>query len=334
MAFFKTFNKKTISIEDLSYISKLLDTNLSLSQTFNLIKNKNNEKILSKIIDNLNNGELIENIIKDYLPKEIKDYMVALLKTMSFSSALSLSLGFYDKRKENENRLISSIAYPCILLFVSITVLYLFDLYGMDAIFDLIKTFDVNLDVYDGIRIVLRIVIKGFYYGVLISVLLIIYFIQPKKISIFYLFASKYFPNSLITTYYSEEFISLLLICINAGYKTKESLNILMQMKSKPIVSFLAFHMDESLLEGESMKQAVKKDIYDIALSRFIKIANYTNEFSKMLESYVSFASSRIQRKMKKYTTTIQITTYSFIGIIVIFIYQILFIPMQAISSF
>lgn len=334
MAFFKTFNKKIISIEDLSYISKLLDTNLSLSQTFNLIKNKNNEKILSKIIDNLNNGELIENIIKDYLPKEIKDYTVALLKTMSFSSALSLSLGFYEKRKENENRLISSIAYPCILLFVSITVLYLFDLYGMDAIFDLIKTFDVNLDVYDGIRIVLRIVIKGFYYGVLISVLLIIYFIQPKKISISYLFASKYFPNSLITTYYSEEFISLLLICINAGYKTKESLNILMQMKSKPIVSFLAFHMDESLLEGESMKQAVKKDIYDIALSRFIKIANYTNEFSKMLESYVSFASSRIQRKMKKYTTTIQITTYSFIGIIVIFIYQILFIPMQAISSF
>lgn len=330
----KMFYKKEISLEDLSYICKLLDTNLSLGQTFELLKNKKNEKVFSEIINKLNDGLMIEDAIKDYLPKQIKDYMLPLLKTLSFNKALSLSLQFYDKHKDSENKLISSIAYPCIIFFITITVMYLFDLYGMDTIFGLISSFDTDLQLYQSIRVVFRIIITFIYYGMLAVVLVLIVFMQPKRISLLYVFISKYFPNSLINTYYSEEFTSLLLICVNLGYKTKDSLSILMKMKSKPIVAFLAFHMDESLMEGESLKQAAKKNYYDLSLSRFIKIANYTNDFSNMLKAYIDLARDRISKKMKRYTITIQLTTYAFIGVIIIFIYQILFVPMQTLSSY
>lgn len=330
----KMLFKKEISLEDLSYISKLLNTNLSLQQSFELLKNKKNEKVFKEITNKLNDGQMIEDAIKSYLPKQIKDYMLPLLKTLSFSSALSLSLEFYDKHKASENKLLSSIAYPCIMLFVSITVLYLFDLYGMDTIFSLISSFNTDLQIYQSIRILFRVVINIIYYGILLLVLLIIIFMQPKRISLLYVFLSKYFPNSLINTYYSEEFTSLLLICTKFGYKTKESLSILMKMKSKPIVSFLAFHMDESLMEGESLKEAARKNYYDLSLSRFIKIANYTNDFAHMLEAYIELAREKINKKMKTYTLTIQLTTYTFIGIIIVFIYEILFVPMQALSAY
>lgn len=330
----KILFKKTISIEDLTYISKLVNTNLSLQQTLQLLKNKTNAKIFDAIIYELDEGKMIEEIIVYYLPKQIGDYMIPLLKTLSFSYALSLSLEFYEKHKDNQNKLIGEIAYPCILLFVTMTVLYLFDLYGMDTIFGLIDTFGVNLKIYEGIRIIFRVIINIFYYGLLIGALLLTIFMQPKRISILYVFLSKHFPNSLITTFYSEEFVSLLQICVDKGYKTKEALAILRNMKAKPIVSFMAFHMDESLLQGETLKEASRKNYYDLALSRFIKIANYTNEFSKMLASYSSLAKEKIERKMKRYTLTIQLCTYSFIGVIVIFIYQILFVPMQALSAY
>lgn len=330
----KMFYKKEMSLDDLSYISKLIETNISLHQSLEIIKNKRNKTMIDSIISSLNSGKMIEEIIIDYLPKQVKNYLLPLLKTLSFSEALSLSLDFNEKHTNNENKILGQIAYPCVLLFVTVTVLYLFDLYGMDTIFDLIKTFNADLKLYQSMRVLFRIIISVFYYGLLLGTLLLIVFIQPKRISLLYVFLSKYFPNSLINTYYSEEFVSLLLILVNRGYKTKLALSILKSMKTKPIVSFLAFHMDESLLEGESLKEAAKKSYYDLSLSKFIKIANYTNEFSNMLSSYIKFAREKITRKMKKYTFTIQITTYSFIGVIVIFIYQILFIPMQTLSTY
>lgn len=335
MAFLKKiFYKQELSIEDLSYISKLVDTNISLYQTLELLKNKKNEKIFIAINKALKEGKMIEEIIGTYLPSQIKDYMLPLLKTLPFSKALSLSLEFYEKHKQNQNKILGQIAYPCILLFVTMSVLYLFDLYGMDTIFNLISSFNANIELYTSLRIVFRIMITIMYYSMLIVTLLLILYMQPKRITILYVFLSKYFPNSLINTYYSEEFVSLLLICVNNGYKTKQALEILKSMKSKPIVSFLAFHMDESLLEGETLKQAAKKNYYDLSLSRFIKIANYTNEFSKMLESFTLLAREKITKMMKKYTLTIQISTYAFIGAIIMFIYLILFIPMQAISAY
>ena len=330
----KIFYKQTLSLEDLSYISKLLNTNISLSQSFELLKNKKNEKIFNKISRALNNGQMIEEIIGDYLPKQIKDYIIPLLKTLSFSKALTLSLQFHEKHSQNEEKIIGQIAYPCILMFVSMSVLYLFDLYGMDTIFTLISGFNADLGLYTSLRMIFRVVITILYYSMLIGTLLLVFYMQPKRISILYMFLSKHFPNSLINTYYSEEFVSLLLICVNSGYKTKQSLEILKSMKSKPIVSFLAFHMDESLLEGQTLKQAARKNYYDLALSRFIKIANYTNEFSKMLENFVDLAREKINKTMKKYTLTIQITTYTFIGVIIMFIYLILFIPMKALSTY
>ena len=87
-------------------------------------------------------------------------------------------------------------------------------------------------------------------------------------------------------------------------------------------------------MEGESLKEATRKNYYDSSLSRFIKIANYTNEFSEVIGSYVELSRERIRRRIKRYTSALQMMTYIFIGLIIIFIYQILFMPMQAISMY
>lgn len=330
----KIFYDNRLSIEDITYLSKLLNTNLSISECFELISNNKNKNILQNIKNKLDEGISIDKAIKEYLPKQIETYILALLSNLSFSETLSLSLDFYNNNENSKKELINNIAYPCILLFISVTSLYLFDLYGIDSIMNVMNSFNNQNNIYLGIRIILRIVINAFYIFVLIVTGLFVYYLNPKRIAIMYIFVSKYFPNSLINIYYCEEFMSLLLICTKKGYKTKQSLAILKNMKSKPIISFLAFHLDEGLLKGESFKQAISKTYYDSSLARFIKIANYTNDFSNIISSYVQLSKQKIQNKLKKYTLTIQLSTYLFIGLIVIFIYQILFMPMQAISLY
>ena len=326
--------EKTLSVEDVSYLSKLLDTNLSLNECFELMTNSRTEKIFLDIRQRLDKGELIENIIAVYLPRSIRSYVVSLLGTLSLSAALSLALEFEKMQQQDRKMLVGNLAYPLILLFISITSLYLFDLYGIDPIFALISSFDADIGLFDGIRMIFRITVNLIYYLTLLLFLLAVIYTRESKIVMLYIFLSKHLPNSLLCIYFSQEFMSLLLICCERGYKTREALGILKRMKNKPIVSFLAFHMDESLLEGETLKEAAKQSYYDSSLSRFIKIANYTNDFSGIISSYVMLSREKIAQRMKRCTLTIQLFTYIFIGTIIIFIYQILFMPMQAISIY
>ncbi|MBR6232856.1 MAG: type II secretion system F family protein [Erysipelotrichaceae bacterium] len=326
--------EKYLGIEDLSYLGKLLDSGLSIRDCFSLLKTKKNKSLFEKITEKLDEGEPIEKAIEGFLPKKIRPYTLTLLSSLPFSSALSLSLMFYEKNEEGSKNILSKIAYPLLLLFVSVSSLYLFDLYGIDSIFSLISTFEDDIGLYKDLRILLRITANLFYYGTLLLFSLSIFFLRPERIVLLYIFFSRHFPNSFVNIYCCEEFMSLFLICIRKGYSTKEALHILKSMKSKPIISFLAFHMDEGLMEGESMKEAAGKYYYDPSLSRFIKIANYTSDFSVIIESYIFMAREKISRRMKNYTLGIQLITYAFIGLVIIFVYQILFMPMRAISIF
>ena len=330
----KTLFRQTLDIEDLSYLSRLLENGLSLNECISLLKTRRNEVVFEQIRRRLDCGELIEKMIGEYLPGKIRSYVVSLLASLSFQEALSLSLRFHEKNEESRKKLLSQVAYPLMLLYISMTALYLFDLYGIDSIFSLIRSFDQDIGFFGDLRILFRIVVNLFYFGVLFLFLLLALFMRPQKIVLLYIFLSGHFPDLFLNIFFSEEFMSLLLICMKQGYSTRESMRILKAMHSKPIVSFLAFHMDESLMEGDTLKDAAEKKYYDPSLSRFIKIASHSGDFASVIESYIFLARRKIAGRMKNYTLAIQLLTYLFIGSVIIFIYQILFMPMRAISAF
>lgn len=330
----KDFGNKWISIDDLSSLNELLKAGLSLKNGMELIKNRHNEKILNEISGRLDKGELIEKIIKDYLPKEIKAYVLALVSNMSLEKSLDLALSFYYRSKENSDSLNNAILYPFVLLFVSLSSLYLFDAYGLDGILEMLKGLNVEAGVFGIFRIILRIIVYIFYFGMIITFFLYLYFVNRKNICFFYVLLANYLPNTIFQIYFCEQFISLFLICLDMGYKTKESIEVLKALHNKPVISFLAFHMEDKLLKGQSLLDASKQQYYDYALSKYINIAVYTNDFGKLLKDYVLLSRKRIKRAMKKLSLTVQVSSYALIGVMIIFIYQVLFLPMQALSKF
>ena len=264
-------------------------------------------------------------MVTDKLPAGISEYLRPLIKTMTFQSALELSLSFYDKVRENEGKIEKTMLYPFVLLFVSLTALYLFDAYGLDQILEMLKSFKTDLASFTVIRILIRIVVYLFYFGMLAGVCILLYFTRNRNITIFYILCCKYLKSGLIQVYFCEEFISLFLICLELGYKTKDSLDILKALHNKPLVSFLAFHLDERLLEGDSLKEASRQPYYDETLSKFINVAVHTNDFERILSDYVQLGRKKIISYMNKLALYIQLSSYVMIGVIIIFIYQILF---------
>lgn len=325
--------KKTISISDLTYLDELIKSNLPLRSSILLISNNSNKTIFDELLKRLDDGQLIENVVKQYLPKEISGYMSNLLKRLSFAESLNLSLSFFEKNKENVKSLEKAITYPLVLLFISLTGLYLFDSYGLDSILNLMKSFNADVTSFSIFRVFLKIVIYVFYFAFLLVATIVLIFINPKRITLFYILLTKYFPLSIVKTYFTEDFVSLFTITLNYGYKTKEALEILKSLSNKPLVSFLAFHLDEKLIEGESLKEASEQLYFDELLVKFITIASYTNNFTGILNNYAELSKEKIKNKMKLLTTILQAASYVVIGIVIIFIYQVLFLPMQAITT-
>ena len=334
MELLNLFKNKKLSIDDIQFLNELLKTGMSLNDCLELLKNNKNIKIIESLQVSLDKGQLIENIITNYVSKELDVFLSPLVKKVAFNKAVDLSLSFYLESKENQKSILSSVAYPFILLFISMTALYIFDLYGLDSIFGLLTNFNTDISYYKVLRIVMRIVVFIFYFGLIFASLLVVYFSNEKRIIIFYKWLAKYFPNSIYKSYCCEELVSFLLICQRMGYKTKDSLEYLKGIIKKPILSILAFNLDESLINGLSLNEATETYWYDSLLTGYIKIASYTKDFESILESYVRISKDKIKRKIKNLASYIQTSIYLFIGLVLIFVYQILFMPMQAIGSF
>ena len=333
-SFKKIFNKNIISYEDLYFLNALLKTDLPIINCFDLLKTKKNKNIYENIINELNKGNSINNVIVNYLDDGIKIYLFPLIKILTFSESLDISLSFIDNYKKIKEETIKALSYPLIILCISIVSIYLFDLYGLDTIISLIESFTSDLGLFKTIRLIFRICINLMLIILVIIGLFILYFLKGNHILYFYILISKYLPQSIFHLYYTLEFVSLLSLTIEKGYKSKEALSILKSIKERKIISFIAYHLDEELLEGKSLNEASKINYLDKHLSRFIKIASYSNDFLTYLKSYEDIHKKKFIKQIKNLTLAIQLSTYFIIGIIIIFIYQILFMPMQAINGF
>lgn len=329
----KSIKKKTIKIEDLFYLNELLKTNLPLKSCLMLLRNDTNKDLFDSLIEQLEKGFLIEEIINDYLPKEISKYMLSLLKKLSFNESLQLSLMFYQKSKENLKRIEKSLSYPIILLFISLTALYLFDYYALDSIIDLMRSFNIDVKSFSSFRVFIKVLIYLFYFAFIVISIIVLYFFNPKRINIFYLLICRYFKNGFIQMYFTNEFVDLLIISLRLGYKTKDALEILKSLDNKPIVALLAFHLEDKLLEGNSLKEASNQRYFDGTLEKFINIASFSKNFIDIMNNYVELTNEKLINKIKFFTKLLQGFSYVVIGIVIIFIYQVLFLPMQAIIT-
>lgn len=325
------FRTNVLKIQELTYLKELMMSNLPLQTCLSLIEDKKNSEIINSIIDQLKEGKLIEEVIIPYLKPDIRIYLSGLINKLSFKESLFLSLEFYKRKHNNLKDLQKKLAYPLLLLFGSLSALFLFDKYGLDTIISLLNSFDVDFKIFKFFRYLLRFFVYIIYFGFILLALIYLYFKNPKRVSMFYLFICKYSVSAYLKMYYSCEFMEFYNICKRAGYNSKDTLEILRTMKDNPVVSLLAYHLSMKLLKGESLSSAACQKYFDPLLSRFLLLGSYAENFTEIVDNYITLTRFKIENLIKLSTSLVQISSYLLIGFAIIFIYQVMFLPMQAI---
>ena len=327
------FIKTRYSLNDIKFLNELINSGMPIKNCLDIISTRKTKTISNKIIKRLDDGEYFEEIISDYIPNSISRYFENLINLLGFNKTIKIVLNIIETRKKNIDSVISKAIYPIILMFASMIALILFDRFGLDSIISLMSSFIDDFSTVHLFRTIfnlltiLMIIIMVIIFGITVAIMF-------GKGILIYKFINKYFPNSIINTYFTNEFVSLYLIIFNNGYKTKEALDIIKKLDNVPISSFLASEVSKGLNSGDGFIGSFDNLYFDSSFSKYLGVASFSNDYLNILERYLEYSSHKVISFIKRLTAFIQGLSYVVIGFIIIFVYQLLFMPMQAITGF
>ncbi|MBR2802730.1 MAG: type II secretion system F family protein [Erysipelotrichaceae bacterium] len=324
--------RKRLKKEECEALLALLQSGLPLQKALPLLAEKGNEHLLQRILNDLEAGRSGEETLCSLLPAGIAVSLKSLLKVLPLKAALQIAFELEEEDAAQRSAFLKQSAYPLFLLLFSLTGLYLFDLFGFDTLLSLLKSFQSDLYFFTVFRSILRVLIFGLYLLMILAGILFLLCRRRDRQVFLYLKTAPYLRSGIWQLYTSASFISFWNICSRAGLGSRDALQVLRSFKERPLISFLAYHVDEAFRKGAGMEEAVDLHWLDPALKHFVHIALHADD-RILLSRYSEMTREKLKRRLKRIGQAIQLGVYLFIGFLLIFIYQILFLPLQALSQ-
>lgn len=330
----KNFVSKTyIDKLDFEGILKLLENGFTLTQACKLLENDKNKIVFKNIDNRLMHGEKLADVFSDYCPLEYKEYFTSYIKFLPFYNSLSLSYLIYNESLKQKKFYIKKLLYPILIFIFTIIGIYLFVLICLPVLITLMQEFNSELEYIIYLEKISYIILNITFIIILFLLLVILFFFQKRNQVKGYKIFCKFKLSRVLKIIISNDFARFYEQCTLIGCSTQESIEILKTLSNKPLISFLANQLDMSLLKGNTIENAFKNKYLDKGLYRFLNISMYSRNNGKILEGYIKLNEIKLNNIFKLFSYFVQIFTYIIISIILIFVYQILMMPLSIISN-
>lgn len=270
-------------------------------------------------------------LVSHYFGKS-KSMYENIQKVLSDEQCLRIWLMIQSEKAELKRKYITKLIYPCfICIFTFISVIFfkftllskvrtMFDNGGNDLPFILFDFMCYALIMFYMVLILLYLIIRYFLSN-------------PNTRNYIYLTLFAKFKDNLLTIHSSGLFSKILLECFRAGISTQNSLEILGKFSEFPFVMLLARNCSTRLFEGNTFTHAITNIETDSSFKVFIQLGLYANKVLEQLTNYCTFNVKLFDSKMKNLLSLFYAFVYVQFFITTMLIYQVIQIPMAAISS-
>ena len=324
-------NRTCLTIDECGYLVSLMERGFSFYDALDIIRDKETEKMIDEINEMLAQGIEISEWILDYFPVSIAGHMKSFLACLPFQQSLMISLEIDQKSRENRETVLKELLYPCLLCAGVILGFMLFQ----SMIYPMLL--QISGTEMDGTSVFLMKLIP-FLSRLLgsLAMILIIGFLwccKDDNIVILYQFLCDHQWINPFRRYASVSFIRYYRECSLMHMPTRECLRVMASMKKQRLASFIASRLDERLEKGEKMEDVIRCSLLEGSLARFFRVALYSSDLTSLLDSYLDMMEKKTKAQIKVITKIIQLIAYGMIGIVIIFIYQALFLPMTMLEN-
>ena len=246
---------------------------------------------------------------------------------------MRISVELASHEEKMKQKMMKDMVYPVVMLFVMFIGMYLFNGFVFPQMMTLMTSFEINVTSYYFLRSFIQLLSWLVTILLVVGMFLWVVFQEPKRKCWLYRVLVKYVPDSLMVQKASAEFARYFLECVRVRISTIQTMKILLDIKEKPLVGFIARELNESLSKGESFEETLHTPYVEHALQQFFQIALHSSNCEKMLEGYLVMNQQRHTKQVRIFTRSVQLSCYGTIGLILLVIYQILMLPMQMLQN-
>ena len=325
--------KDILSISDLNGLATVALLDIGIRDCLKITADSKNRKAYASILEGLDKGESIAEVLKKHLPSSVLNYYEALIPHLTFARALSLSLKLQANDQKIRDAFIKKLSYPLLLLSVCVIGLYVFNNYFYGSLMLMIKDLGVvslSLDVF---KIVTDIVLNILLLSGLFVLVIFLLLLNDKYRIISYHYLCHHFKDNLYTKYISGRFVTFFSLSQANGLSTKDTISSLRKLKSDPLLSFIAYRLDQGLERGEDFLSVFNTPYLDSRLNHYLNIAYHSLSGQQLYDNYLAINALDIDRIIKISTLSIQSMVYLFVIMTVFFIYRIILSPLSAIAN-
>ena len=306
------------------------------------IYNNANETSLLQVYLLLKNGYGHKEI-KELLPshamstEEILNHPYAykykfLYHTIGIIQFLDFILKQNKYKKRIKNILLKNLTYPLVLLGISLLMSYFFIYILIPQILNSLSEFqignEINLFIHmlSIIHLFLFLLVGMFFFFWLLT--------RNKKMQIL-IYSSCYrkFTKNIIIDRLSLDYAHVLLLLYQSGLPIQECIKIIHALKEQYIISIISYHIKTELEEGKALKNVITKSKLTEELKAYLLVAIESGDFKNVLQDYVTFKEEIFEKNITKIAKMLQMGAYSYISLLLVIMYQVVFLPMQMLNQ-
>ncbi len=310
-----------------------MKSGFSFQDAMNVMEDEKNREAFTQIREKLSAGETVTDFFPDHLPASCRSYVSGFLMVLSFQEALQLGITIADNEKKQKQSVIREMLYPILLMCGMLAGIFLFCMYVLPKMLDLLEGFRVSSGSLRFVRTAAQTASAGLLIVTALLSAAVLYLTRPARIASVYRFLVRHCRRSLLIRFASEDFTRFFLECVRMNISTYHALQLLRKIPEKPLVGLIAEEMDRMLSTGDSFEEAVSTNYVEPVLSRFFKTAYYASECEKMLEGYLHMSTIRTAVMIRRFSVAVQLFSYSMIGAMIVFVYLIMMVPMQMLQN-
>ncbi len=314
MSSFFMVNDRRLS--EMSLVLALVSNGCTYEQTKKIVGCKPNS-LQALVSHYYGKSENVHNSIRKYLSDE---------------QCLRIWLMILNEKAEFYRKFLIKLVYPtfiCMFTFVSMIFFKVTILSKIRTMFEFASN-DLTFIIFDVILYTLL-----FIYLILF---ILLSFVQialhnPNTRNYVYMFLNSKFQDNLLTINTTGLFSKILLECFKSGISTQNSLEIIGKFSEFPFVTLLARNCTSNLSNGSTFTQSVSSLETDSSFKVFIQLGLYANRVIEQLNNYCEFNKILIESRLKNIITYYYAFVYIQFFISSLLLYQIIQIPLAAISS-
>ncbi len=308
-----------------------MDCGHDLDACLSIIAASRTQKRIAALRSELSSGSPLGDHLID-IPN-LNLHFQFFLQYCEVAQALHQSIAMYEYEKTLKDQFWQAIAYPLFIFAVSMSCIAVMVGYVLPMMIQLMEAMGLTghvllrnasagLLLFLGAAVVLVI---------LASCLWIYCFTKEKQLACF-MWCNRYAPEHPFKFFHSMIFAGYWLAC--KGQSTLDAISFLKQMRHRPLSMECALRIDEALLSGVSLPDAIRESqMLSSNLCLCFEIGSRTQQLEDYLHAFITRSKQQLERYQKRFVRIMQIVAYGSVAVIVLIITQVLFAPLDLLAQ-